>query len=199
VEIALVGGSFNPPHVGHLWAATFVRATQAVDQVWLVPAFRHPFGKALVDYEHRLRMCELLCADASGWLIASDAERQVGGEGWTVELLRHLTRTRPGDRFTLVIGSDILKDLPKWHAFDEIQRLARVLVLHRAGYPAIEAVGPPMAEIASSDIRDAIARGELPEGWVPRTVLEYVTAYRLYGYSSATPASTSGGSPSSKR
>ena len=183
MEIALLGGSFNPPHVGHLWAATFVRATQAVDQVWLLPAFHHPFGKSLEAFEHRLKMCELLCEDARGWLVASPVEREVGGGGWTVELLRHLHRTRPEDSFTLVIGSDILKDLPKWRAFDEIERLAKVLVIHRAGFPAKEAIGPPMADVSSTDVREAIRRGDLGGGYLPRKVLAYIRAHGLYSSS----------------
>ena len=57
MHVALIGGSFNPPHVGHLLAAHFVRATEPVDEVWLVPADEHPFGKPLAPFEHRLRMC----------------------------------------------------------------------------------------------------------------------------------------------
>ena len=71
MHVALLGGSFNPPHVGHLLAAHYVRATQGVDEVWLMPAYHHPFGKALADFEHRAAMCELLCLDASGWLRTS--------------------------------------------------------------------------------------------------------------------------------
>ena len=66
MQVALLGGSFNPPHVGHLLAAQYVRATQGVDEVWLMPAYRHPFGKALESFEHRVRMCELLCQDSLG-------------------------------------------------------------------------------------------------------------------------------------
>jgi nicotinate-nucleotide adenylyltransferase len=180
VQVALIGGSFNPPHIGHLIAAHYVRATQPVDEVWLLPSFHHPFGKPMVEFEHRLRMCEALCADASGWLRASDVERQIGRGGWTVDTLEHLRRTRPRDEFTLVIGSDILKDLPSWKDFDRIRALAKVLVIHRAGHPAPEALGPPLVEVSSTDIRAALARGEMPVDRVPRRVLDYVREHGLY-------------------
>jgi len=180
MRIALIGGSFNPPHVGHLLAAQYVRATDAVDQVWLMPAFHHPFGKASEAFEHRLAMCALLCRDAAGWLVASDVERAVGGEGWTVDTLEHLRRTRPEDRFVWVIGSDILADLPKWKRFDRIRELAEVRVLHRAGHPAPEASGPALAEISSTEVRARLARGDSSEGWVPRVVREYIEEHRLY-------------------
>ena len=180
MNVALMGGSFNPPHVGHLLAAHYVRATQPVGEVWLMPSFHHPFGKPMVDFRHRLRMCEALCVDASGWLKASDVEKDVGGGGWTVDTLEYLQRTRVGDAFTLVIGSDILKDLPSWKDFDRIRKLARVLVIHRSGHPAPEALGPPLVQISSTDIRDALARGEAPTDRVPRAVLEYIREHSLY-------------------
>lgn len=180
MHVALIGGSFNPPHVGHLWAATYVRAVEPVDEVWLMPAFVHPFGKQLVPFEHRLAMCEALCQDTAGWLKAVDVERHVGGQGWTVQTLEWLRARHPGWTFTLVIGSDILRDLPKWRDFDRIRELAQVSVIQRAGYPAPEAKGPPMAEISSSELREDFARGIEPSDRVPRTVLAYIRAHQLY-------------------
>jgi nicotinate-nucleotide adenylyltransferase len=180
MRIALLGGSFNPPHVGHLLAAHYVRATEPVDEVWLMPSYRHPFGKQLVAFEHRLRMCELLCEDTSGWMKASAVERELGGEGRTVDTLDHLTRTRPGDQWVLVIGSDIVKDLPAWKDFARIQQLAQVLVLYRAGHPWPQAVGPPLAEVSSTDVRRRLEDGESVQGLVPRSALDYATRHRLY-------------------
>ncbi|MCI0573163.1 MAG: nicotinate-nicotinamide nucleotide adenylyltransferase, partial [Myxococcaceae bacterium] len=128
----------------------------------------------------RLAMCEALCRDTSGWMRAVDVERHVPGEGRTVDTLEHLARTRPDVRVTLVIGSDLLPDLPSWKAFPRIQELARVLVVNRAGYPDPHAVGPPLAEVSSTAVREALERGEEPVGLVPRVVLEYLRTHRLY-------------------
>ena len=181
VHIALLGGSFNPPHVGHLLAAQYVWATQPLDAVWLMPSFQHPFRKALVDFEHRAAMCELLCRETSGWLRTSRVESEVGGSGRTVDTLAFLQARHPEHRYTLVIGSDILKDLPSWKDFDRIQQMARVLVLYRAGYPAPEAVGPPLAEVSSTEVRELLQRGSSPGDKVPRAVLAYAHATGLYG------------------
>jgi len=181
MQVALLGGSFNPPHVGHLLAAHYVRATQGVDELWLMPTFRHPFGKVTAPYEHRVRMCELLCQDAAGWMKTSRVESEVGKDGRTVDTLDFLQARHPDVRFTLIIGSDILKDLPSWKDFDRIQRMARVVVLYRAGYPADEAVGPPLALVSSTDIRERLARGELPSDLVPGPVLAYAREHHLYG------------------
>lgn len=181
MQVALLGGSFNPPHVGHLLAAHYVRATQGVDEVWLMPTFRHPFGKVSEDFEHRVRMCERLCEDTSGWLKTSRVESEVGKDGRTVDTLDFLTARHPEHRFSLIIGSDIVKDLPQWKDFARIQRMARVVVLYRAGYPAEGTVGPPLALVSSSEIRERLARGELPSDLVPRAVLEHAREHHLYG------------------
>jgi nicotinate-nucleotide adenylyltransferase len=180
-RVALLGGSFNPPHVGHLMAALYVRATRPIDEVWLVPSFNHPFGKDLAPFDDRVAMCALMAADCGPWLQVSRAEAEVGGEGRTIELLEWLLPRHPDTRFEFVIGSDILNDLPKWRAWDRIQQLVDVLVLYRAGYPSPQAVGPPMAEVSSTEIRQALAEGRRPEHLVPRRVLEYLASKRLLG------------------
>ncbi len=180
-RVALLGGSFNPPHVGHLMAAHYVRATQGVDEVWLMPSYNHPFGKALTPFEHRLAMCEVLCRDTSGWMKTTTIESEPGLTGRTVDTLELLQRLCPDVKFSLIIGSDILKDLPHWKDFDRIERMARVLVLYRAGYPAPNTVGPPLAEVSSTQIRDMLGRGEEPVSLVPGGVLDYARQVGLYG------------------
>lgn len=180
MEVALLGGSFNPPHLGHLLAVHFVRATQPVDEVWLVPSHRHPFGKPLADFEHRLRMCDLLAREASGWLKVSDAERDVPGDGRTVDLLEHLCARYPEHSFTVVIGSDLLSELPRWKDVARLERLARVLVVHRAGYPSPRAFGPPLAPVSSTEVRERLTRGEEPTELVPHAVLAYARQHGLY-------------------
>jgi nicotinate-nucleotide adenylyltransferase len=170
--VALIGGSFNPPHIGHLMAAIYVRATRAVDEVWLLPAFNHPFGKALATFEDRIRMCEAMAEECGEWLKVSRAEAEVGKEGRTIELLEYLLPRNPATRFEFIIGSDILADLPKWKAWDRISAMVTVVVLNRAGHPSEQGIGPPLAEVSSTEIRRALAAGERPAELVPTRVLE---------------------------
>jgi nicotinate-nucleotide adenylyltransferase len=184
VRVALLGGSFNPPHVGHLLAAQYVHATQGVDEVWLMPAYQHPFGKALAPFEHRVRMCEVMGQETSGWLKTSRVEQEVaerGGAGYTVETLTYLREQYPQVEFSLIIGSDILNERSKWKAWDRIEQMVRVLVLHRAGYPAEGTIGPPLAEVSSTQIREMLSRGVAPAELVPGKVLEYAHQAGLYG------------------
>jgi len=180
-EVALIGGSFNPPHVGHLMAALYVRSVLGVDAVWLLPSFHHPFGKTLAPFADRVAMCREMAKDVGPWLEVSEAEAQVGGEGRTIQLLEWLLPKHPGTAFRFVIGSDILADLPKWKAWDRIQQLVKVTVLYRAGYPAKEALGPPLAEVSSTAIREKLEKGEAPVEWVPRAVIQYAREHGLYG------------------
>ena len=179
MRAALIGGSFNPPHVGHLMAAYWVRATQPVDEVWLVPAFNHPFHKALAPFHHRVAMCELAARQVQG-VAVSRVEAEVGGEGFTVETLEHLHRTRPELSLSWVMGSDLLAERAVWHRFDRIEALATLIVVHRAGFDAPEAPGPALARVSSTEIRERLAAGLDVSGWVPRAVADYARENALY-------------------
>ncbi len=181
MKVALLGGSFNPPHIGHLMAALYLRAAVGSDEVWLVPSFHHPFGKALAPFDDRVAMCEAMAADLGPWFKVSRAESEVGKDGRTIELLEYLLPKYHGTQFQFVIGSDILADLPKWKAWPRIEQLVEVVVLHRAGYPSPRAVGPPLAEVSSTAIRAQFEAGHVPNEWVPRSVLAYARHRRLYG------------------
>lgn len=178
MRVALLGGSFNPPHIGHLMAALYVRACLGDDEVWLVPTFHHPFGKETVAYEHRVAMCEAAAREVGPWLRVSRAESEVPAtEGRTIDLLEFLLPRHPGTRFRFVIGSDILADLPKWKAWDRIQQLVDVTVLNRAGYPADGTVGPPLAMVSSTELRKS-----MDPQLLPRAVLEYAKAHGLFSW-----------------
>ncbi len=179
MKIALLGGSFNPPHLGHRDAAFFVHEQLHDDEVWLMPSFHHPFGKAMVDFSHRVRMCELLAQKAGPWLKVSAVEQEVGGDGRTIDTLRYLLPRHPEARFRLVLGSDIVADLPKWKSWEEIQKLVEVTILNRAGFPDPRAVGPPLSEVSSTEVRAALAKGERPKR-VPAEVLDYIQTHHLY-------------------
>ncbi len=180
-EIALLGGSFNPPHVGHLMAALYVRTTLRCDEVWLVPSFHHPFGKELAPWDARLAMCDAIAAEVGPWVKVSRAESEVGGEGRTIELLEWLLPKHPGTKFRWIIGSDILADLPKWKSWNRIQQLVDVTVLHRAGYAAPGVLGPPMAEVSSTEIRRRFDAGDVPTDLVPAAALAVARERGLYG------------------
>lgn len=179
--VALYGGSFNPPHVGHLLVAAYVLATAEADEVWLLPSHRHPFGKQLAPFSDRVEMCRLLASYFASGVTVSTVEEEVGGEGRTIDTLRHLINRLPDHAFRLVVGSDILDEAPKWRSFDEVARLAPLLVVARGGHPHPEAVGPAMPEVSSTKVRALLASGGDAGLLVPRKILDYLAGRGLYG------------------
>lgn len=182
MNVAVFGGSFNPPHVAHVLACALVRSTEEVDRVLVVPTYQHPFAKALAPYDDRVAMCEL----AVGWMNGvevSRVEERLGGESRTLRTLEHLAGAHADWKLRIVIGADILVEAPRWFGFDAIAKLAPPIVLGRAGVAAPGAGPALLPEVSSTKVREAIARGAWSEveALVPRKVLAYVRSKGLYG------------------
>jgi nicotinate-nucleotide adenylyltransferase len=181
MRTAIFGGSFNPPHVGHVLAVSYVLSVHPVERVLVVPVYQHVFGKALASFDHRVRMCQL----AMGWLPGVDVteiERDLGGESKTLHTLEALLHKDPTLSLRLVIGSDVLKDLPKWYRWDRVAALAPPIVLGRAGHPNENAPVSVLPEVSSSTIRERIGAGGRcgVEDLVPRAVLDHIQENGLY-------------------
>jgi len=179
-EVALLGGSFNPPHVAHVMAAYWTLVTQEVKELWFLPAYRHPFGKALASFEERARMCELAAAPLRGVRVCR-AEAELAGDplvGKTARTLEHLVAKHRRLTFALVIGSDILLETEKWYRWDRVKELARIIVVGRQGQQ--DGYLPALPEVSSTDIRARIRRGEDVSALVPRQVLRFVERHGLY-------------------
>jgi nicotinate-nucleotide adenylyltransferase len=180
--VALFGGSFNPPHVSHLLAATWALSAVPVDRVLVVPVFKHPFAKELAPFDDRLQMCRL----ALGWVPGveiSDVERRLGGESLTLRTVEHLAEAQPTWRLRLLIGADVLADLPKWHRFDRIRELAPPIVLGRAGVDDARAPAAFLPQVSSTEVRAALGKGDVEavRGRVPAAVIDYAVRLGLYG------------------
>jgi nicotinate-nucleotide adenylyltransferase len=182
VKVAVFGGSFNPPHVAHVLACALLLSIEDIDQVVVVPAYKHPFAKALAPFEDRLRMCEL----AMAWMpqvTISRVEEEIGGESRTLRTLEHLASSRPDWSLRLAIGADILAEAHRWYGFPEIAELAPPIVLARAGISVPTTAAQLLPDVSSSQVRSAIARGAWNEveKILPRAVLAHVRARSLYG------------------
>jgi len=182
LRVALFGGSFNPPHIGHVLAAAYVLGIGWVDRVLVVPVFEHALGKQLERFEHRVEMSKR----AFGWLPGAEVstiEANLGAPCRTLRTIEALTQQHPDWELRLLVGSDITGEIEKWHAYDEIARRAPPLVLGRAGVPGEPGKLQLLPEVSSTEIRALLAQAtEPPElgALVPRAVLEYARAQRLY-------------------
>jgi nicotinate-nucleotide adenylyltransferase len=179
--VGVFGGSFNPPHVAHVLAAAYVLAIGAVEEVLIVPVYQHPFSKELAPFDDRLAMCGLAFSVLHR-VHVSDVERDLGGESLTLRTLEHLRELHPDWSLRLLVGSDVLPDLPKWHRWDLISEIAPPIVLDRAG-----ATERPdrvlLPDVSSSEIRALFARGDRTAlaRLLPAAVLAYAASRGLYG------------------
>jgi nicotinate-nucleotide adenylyltransferase len=181
MNVCLFGGSFNPPHVAHVLAVAYVLSTEGVDQVLVIPCYRHPFNKELAPFEHRFAMCERAMSVLPRTTV-SRVEQHLGGESRTLRTVEHLAAEHPDWRLRLLVGADILQEGRRWHAFERVTELAPPLVLGRAGVSSDGAPRPLLPEVSSSAIRAALAAGRRAElhALVPRDVLTYIEQHGLY-------------------
>ncbi len=179
-RVAVYGGSFNPPHVGHVLACAWALSAGEVERVLVVPCFVHPFAKGLEPFEDRFAMCELAMAWLPGVAI-SRVEAELGGESLTLRTLEHLAERHPAWAMRLLVGADVLGDAPKWHRYDRVTELAPPLVMGRLGYEAA-GVGPPhLPDVSSTEVRARLAAGGAGlSRLVPGSVLAYVRERGLY-------------------
>ncbi len=181
-RVALFGGSFNPPHIAHAMVSLYVVETQPVDELWVVPAFRHPFQKELVPFEHRFAMCERAFSVLGDRVTVSDIERELDRDASrTLDTIGALYERHDELALRLVVGSDILAETHKWYRWEEVARLAPPIVIGRAGYAADEdphAIALP--DVSSTEVRARLARGETAVPLVSRAVMDYIAEQELY-------------------
>jgi len=184
MKIAVFGGSFNPPHLAHLMACVYALSREDVDGVLMVPCARHPFGKPLAPFEHRLAMCKLAVEGVVERVEVSDIEAAREGVSYMIDTIEELMRRRPRDTFRLLAGSDITGETARWRDFDRLRQLAPPLVIPRLGVETLnEAVQSHhfvLPDISSIDIRERLARGDVPRELLPRRVADYIAAHGLY-------------------
>jgi nicotinate-nucleotide adenylyltransferase len=187
-SVAIYGGSFDPPHIAHVLAAVYALKVGGFDQVLVVPVYEHAFHKRLSAFEHRVRLCELSFAGIAGAEI-STVERELATPSLTLRTLEHLATLHPAWAMRLLVGSDVLAETTKWHAFSRIAELAPPYIVARPGYAHPDASGALLPDVSSTRIRAALARrgdatdaadSALLEGSVPRSALAYIDAQQLY-------------------
>lgn len=180
-RVAVFGGSFNPPHVAHVLAVVWALSVAPIDRVLVVPVYQHPFSKELIPYDQRLAMCEA----AMGWIpgaTISSVERDLDGNSLTLRTVTRLAQDHPDWRMRLLVGADVLADLPKWHHWDKIAEIAPPIVMGRAGVNRDDAPVAMLPNVSSTEVREALARRDLDRvrPLLPSRVLDYIEAHDLY-------------------
>ena len=168
--VAVYGGSFNPPHVGHAMVASWLLWTRRVDAVYLVPCFDHAFDKALAPFERRVAMCEAAAAEIDPRISISRIESELPTPSYTIHTLRALATREPDKRFRLVLGSDNQDQTHLWRDWPTIAAEFAPIWVGRDGYPTLPDA-PTFPGISSTEIRDRLGRGESVEHLVPAASL----------------------------
>lgn len=185
MQVAFFGGSFDPPHVGHVLLSTYLGTVAGFDRVLVAPVFDHAFDKRLSPFEHRLRMCELAFARLP-FVKVSAIESTLEPPNYTLHTLQVIKRAHPDWQLRLAIGSDVLAETSQWYQFEAVSALAPPFVFVRRG--AAEAQSSPslLPEVSSSELREMLRRAGDPtvrqalgELMAP-AVIEYAIEKGLY-------------------
>ena len=186
-RVGIFGGTFNPPHIGHLLIAERARETAELKKVIFIPAFQppHKVGREIIPPKHRLEMTKL-AVKGNRWFEVSDIEMRQAGISYTVQTLRVLRTMLPGTELFLILGSDSLAEYDSWKEPGEIRAMADLLVYARGNEssnhlpPGVELVRGPMVGISSTDIRSRVSRSMSIRYLVPASVESYIRKHRLY-------------------
>lgn len=187
-RIGIFGGTFDPPHLGHLIAAEKVREKFALEKILFVPAAipPHKQQQPVSDATHRLAMTMLATQDNASFE-ASDVEIHREGPSYTVDTLTELSDGR--SELYLIIGTDQLGSLRSWHRFTELFRLSKVVVVARSQsltqvdaeiVSKVELLPMPLIDISSTGIRRRVKARESIRYLVPENVREYIEREGLY-------------------
>jgi nicotinate-nucleotide adenylyltransferase len=179
-RIAIYGGSFDPPHLGHVLSVAWAISAAELDALWIIPTWKHVFDKQHgASFEERQAMCELAFAPFRN-VEVSDIERRLGGVSRTLETLDALEDENPDAVFRLLIGADVLPMTARWYRWDEVVKIAPPLVIGRQGYAVPEGCPISIPNINSTDIRTGLSNAADVTGLVPSTVIEHIRSRGLY-------------------
>jgi nicotinate-nucleotide adenylyltransferase len=195
VRVGLLGGTFNPPHIGHLVCAQQALAQLELDRILFVPVHEPPHKGVEADpgVEHRVELCRRAVADSDRFEV-SLVEAEVPGPSYTVDTLRRLHERCPGDDLTFIVGGDMALSLPTWREPAAILELADLGVAEREGVrraditERLSGLGAdrvrffdmPRLDVSSSLIRRFVAAGRPIRYLVPDGVAAYIAESGMY-------------------
>lgn len=185
MNIAVLGGSFDPPHIWHYWTCQqIIECIRGIDQVWYMPDYASAFKKILADSRDRYEMLKKM---ETGRVRVSGVALAKPEITYTVSVVSDLMKI-PGNNYYWIVGSDMVNDFTKWRDYQKLSRLIQFLVIPRKDYPIrslpfgfrrVEG-NLMMSNVSSTDIRSRISRGMSIKGLVFPEVEEYIKQKNLY-------------------
>jgi nicotinate-nucleotide adenylyltransferase len=189
-RIGLLGGTFDPIHIGHLLMARTALEMMELDKVIFIPSCVPPHKKSptLFSARDRLKMVRL-AIKANPAFAVSDYEIRKGGRSYSVDTVRRFCKLLPESaKLFFIVGGDAVKELDTWKNIDEIKTMCSFISVNRPGYPRDEArleyhaVTMNGIEMSSTEIRKRILQGKTVQYLVPDNVLRYIKRYHLYKF-----------------
>jgi len=194
MKIGILGGTFDPPHAGHMSLARAAKSALELDEIIWMPANNNPLkqkGKSS-PAKHRLEMVRLFVESEAGMAV-SDIEITRGGQSYAVDTMSELQYLRPAD-YWFVVGADSLRTIVKWKQPERLLRLCRLAAAVRPPVNATEALllVPPQLrqaidlvemnplDVSATEIRSLVGRGQSIERWVAKPVIKYIQENKLY-------------------
>jgi nicotinate-nucleotide adenylyltransferase len=194
MQIGIMGGTFDPLHLGHLFVAEQAREQMSLDEVWFMPSNvpPHKDQQPFADPLHRLEMVRLAIADHPKFKLC-ELEFEIGGISYSVNTATILKQRYPQHQFHWIIGADMVQYLPKWYRIQDMVELATFIGLDRPGYVhsnqelpdwlsnSITMIKMVQVDISSTDVRNRLARGHSVRYMLTEPVRSYIQENQLYG------------------
>jgi len=185
-KVGILGGTFNPPHLGHLIMANEALFEAGLDEVRFMPNYIAPHKEvAGASAEQRLEMTELAISDHAHFKV-EDFEIKHGGVSYSFDTLTKLIEKEPDVEFYFIIGGDMIEGLSTWHRIDELVKLIRFIGVNRPGYNTetpypVLMIRSPELLLSSTMLRERAAANRSLLYLVPEKVEAYIRKERLYG------------------
>lgn len=186
-KIGILGGTFNPPHIGHLIIANEVLSSLSLDSIWFMPNQEPPHKKKEggVSNEQRVEMLKLATEGHAAFRVET-IELERSGPSYTYDTMKILTEMHSDKEFYFIIGADMIEYLPKWHKVYELQKLIKFVGVNRPTYSShtdydILYVETPLIDLSSSLVRKRIKDGQTIRYLIPESVRVYIEENQLYG------------------
>ena len=186
-KVGILGGTFDPPHYGHLLIANEVHSSLDLDEIWFMPNQEPPHKKKSesITNEDRLEMLELAIKGNDAFRVET-IELHRKGPSYTVDTMKMINAQCSDHQFFFIIGADMIEYLPKWHKIDELIRLVQFVGVERPAYSSrtdypVLYVDVPAMDVSSSMIRARVKNKQTIRYLLPDSVIQFIEEKHLYG------------------
>jgi nicotinate-nucleotide adenylyltransferase len=173
MNIALFGGSFDPPHLAHVQVVKYLLDSKRYDEIWVIPSKQNPLKAKGHGFSQRLKMAQLAFGELGEKVKVRRDDENLSG--YTIDLVRHLQKIYPDDKFTFVGGSDLRQEISQWKNGDRLREIINFEFLPRPPNP-----DSPFLPLSSTEVREKLAAGEEPRSLLPEKVAQFVQKGQLY-------------------